>query len=370
MTLKPTHSLRGRQNLPTEGRLLLREGPVCLMNTQHKYQMLLFNNLIMLSVQQTGSSFSAFSRPPAQEILLDLAFVWLQDLENLDPQTSKQDAFEIYTPERPYTIFAGSLAEKLLWVSTITEAVQRHLGRQPDDSISERNGLFTYHDGVYEGHFSDSQRHGTGVFRWNNMAMYDGEWVDNMCHGSGRLIYASGETYVGQFADGKPRTSRVHWRAVSPVRYARELSPRVDGPVAGGRVVVRRRRGHPAHRHWRHVHRSLAQRPQAWQGARGSGVTAVADVQHADTGANARLVEDAWESLAPSSRRSAWLICAGAQGRIDYVNGDVFTGFWDRDEIVGAGRLICRNGASYDGMWDRSMVGRHIAAISARSGRR
>ena len=83
--------ITGLKRLDVEGRTLLREGAVCLMTPKKKCQLLLFNDIIVFATEQTNRdrvlSFSA-NKQVGIELLMDLRTVWLEDLFDLDPQTS------------------------------------------------------------------------------------------------------------------------------------------------------------------------------------------------------------------------------------------------------------------------------------------
>ena len=38
-----------------------------------------------------------------------------------------EDAIEVYTPERPYTIYTQTRAEKTLWLTKLRETIYQHL---------------------------------------------------------------------------------------------------------------------------------------------------------------------------------------------------------------------------------------------------
>ena len=41
-----------------------------------------------------------------------------------------EDAIEVYTPERPYTIYTQTRAEKTLWLTKLRETIYHHLRDQ------------------------------------------------------------------------------------------------------------------------------------------------------------------------------------------------------------------------------------------------
>jgi hypothetical protein len=67
------------------------------------------------------------SRYSTVQLQLNLEAVWVEDLEDRDPQTSSEDAIEIYTPQRPYRIYVRSNSEKKLWLPKLKETIYHHL---------------------------------------------------------------------------------------------------------------------------------------------------------------------------------------------------------------------------------------------------
>ena len=72
-----------------------------------------------------------------------------------------------------------------------------------------------YHSGAtYQGTFQLGQRHGHGLYTFQNGDTYDGDWVDNQQHGSGTFVEAAtGNTYVGGWKNDKKFGEGVtHWK--------------------------------------------------------------------------------------------------------------------------------------------------------------
>ena len=100
----------------------------------------MFSDLIVFAICADGKHSEV-------ELALDLSTVWIEDLEDLDPATSirfhnhelfkhpvcvfgyiaQEDAIEIYTPDRPYTIYVKSRNEKKLWIQKLMETIVLHL---------------------------------------------------------------------------------------------------------------------------------------------------------------------------------------------------------------------------------------------------
>ncbi|QJR09397.1 hypothetical protein DSM104443_00441 [Usitatibacter rugosus] len=111
----------------------------------------------------------------------------------------------------------------------------------------------------YQGEFKDNQKHGTGVYVWENGDRYQGEFADDRPSGKGKWTFASGDTYEGDvkagvivgrgtsttksgdsfdgsFVDGKPQGTGVY-RFASGDRYEGEMS---NGRMNGqGRYVAK-----------------------------------------------------------------------------------------------------------------------------------
>ena len=166
-------NITGLKNLESPNRSLIKEGPVSLNTPKKKYQVcfvffplsffilfyflflflflflfklfflnfffptskkcLLFNDLLVFA---TGSE----TKVNAVVLVLQLDSLWYEDLEDLDPQTVREDAVEVYTPERPYTIYTGNNNEKKLWLAALKKAISANVG---GDDVGKRD-LFSF----------------------------------------------------------------------------------------------------------------------------------------------------------------------------------------------------------------------------------
>lgn len=73
--------MNAMQDLDSPERNLVKEGQVYLKNVKKLYQCILFNDVLVFA--------HGDSRQSKVELQLDLEAVWFENLEDLDPQTSK-----------------------------------------------------------------------------------------------------------------------------------------------------------------------------------------------------------------------------------------------------------------------------------------
>ena len=95
------------------------------MRIRKEYQCILFNDYLVLAYKSDSGSVI--------QLKLPLEVVWIEDLTDLDPQTHSEDAIEIYTPDRPYTIYTKTNTEKKLWLAKLFETIKIH--------VATRNGM-------------------------------------------------------------------------------------------------------------------------------------------------------------------------------------------------------------------------------------
>eukprot|EP00117_Sycon_ciliatum_P048267 scpid13446/ scgid0838/ Guanine exchange factor for Rac 30 len=270
------------------GRKLAKEGQVCLTSIRKLYQCILFNDLIVFALR--GESKGKV------EIALDLSTVWVHDLDQNDPQTTAQDAIEIYNPDRPYTIYVKTINEKRLWLNEIRSVILSHLKEKNDNlgppkDLEERTGIseenvgqsavvrasdivhrtakFSYASGeLFDGCWLDAMRHGKGEMTWRDRTTYVGEWVENERIGEGTLTYNTADVYSGTWSNDV-QCGKGELKLCSGDQYSGQ-----------------------------------------------------------------------WKNALPQG-----------DGKIEYANGDIFTGAFDRATVNGDGVLKCKNGIEYDGQW-------------------
>ena len=59
-----------------------------------------------------------------------------------------EDAIEVYTPERPYTIYTQTRAEKTLWLNKLRETIYQHLRDKDKCDPSKQFNIGTYGDEI------------------------------------------------------------------------------------------------------------------------------------------------------------------------------------------------------------------------------
>eukprot|EP00800_Vazella_pourtalesii_P021987 TRINITY_DN838_c0_g1_i2.p1 TRINITY_DN838_c0_g1~~TRINITY_DN838_c0_g1_i2.p1 ORF type:complete len:913 (+),score=140.18 TRINITY_DN838_c0_g1_i2:317-3055(+) len=199
------YEIQGLADLEKDGRVIIKEGPVFLMRIRKEYQCILFNDYLVLAYKSDSRSII--------EQKLPLEVVWVEDLQDLDPQTHSDDAIEIYTPERPYTIYTKTNSEKKLWLSKLFATIKTHIAKRqgikeiPKDleiDILTRDAIFVYSNGdLYNGMYTDAKRHGHGEMVWSDKTTYVGEWFEDERCGEGEMRYNTGEVFAGKWKNDR-----------------------------------------------------------------------------------------------------------------------------------------------------------------------
>jgi len=90
--------------------------------------------------------------------------------------SASEDSVEIYTPERPFIVYFGSLSNKKLWINSVRKGIADSLG-VPEAEISvRRDSQYQYKDGSY----------------------YIGDWFDAMRHGTGKVFFFFGSLCLAE----------------------------------------------------------------------------------------------------------------------------------------------------------------------------
>ena len=124
------------------------------MRIRKEYQCILFNDYFVLAYKSDNRSII--------DLKLPLEVLWVEDLQDLDPQTNSEDAIEIYTPDRPYTIYTKTNSEKKLWLHKLFTTIKTHIAKRSgikeipknldEIDILKREAVFVYSNGdVYNG---------------------------------------------------------------------------------------------------------------------------------------------------------------------------------------------------------------------------
>jgi hypothetical protein len=84
-------------------------------------------------------------------------------------------------------------------------AVELKLGKFEYDNDFDlaKCSVIRMNDGIYRGEVVCGERHGQGVFIWNDGSKYEGNWSNDKCNGFGRYISCCGDVYIGQWLNGK-----------------------------------------------------------------------------------------------------------------------------------------------------------------------
>ncbi len=84
---------------------------------------------------------------------------------------------------------------------------------------SWRNRVVDFGDGRYDGDLNgDGQRHGEGIYDWNNGDKYEGQFRFGKRHGKGDFVWANGDTFKGEYRNGK-RHGRGSYQWTNGARY-------------------------------------------------------------------------------------------------------------------------------------------------------
>jgi len=367
------------------GRTLVHEGPVCLMNIKRTYQCVLFNDLLVFASKGE-------SKQSEVDLVLDLRVVWFQDLEDLDPQTTKEDAIGLYTPDRPYTIYVGANAAKKLWLQHLRSAVLAHnfdgVATQGSE-ISKRKASHTYKNGsVYSGEFLESKREGEGTMMWPNQMTYRGNWIDDERNGEGTLEYGTGEVYEGEFKDDKlhgygccrySNGDKYSGRFKAGVRHGEAKLEFENGDVFEGTFENDRidgqgklicKNGMEYNGSWKRNMRSgfgilKMSNGDVYEGNFKNDSFNGEGILRYSTGAiyqgkfvdGQRCGEGTYSDSDGTSYKGSWLDdLKDGTGSLTYPNGDTFEGCFVEGQKCGMGKMTYSDGRCYNGQWKHDHI--------------
>ncbi|XP_066911745.1 uncharacterized protein [Clytia hemisphaerica] len=369
----------------TPDRTLVHEGDVCLMTSKKTYHCVLFNDLLVFAVKSGVRQMSV-------ELALEIKNVWIEDLHELDPQTTKKDAIGIYTPERPYTMYVGGIGEKKIWLKNLRETIRSNLYGQNDKENTEtdiRKTNFTYKDEtVYSGFYCKAKRQGQGTGMWPNLFTYIGEWEDDERNGYGVLNYACGDNYEGQWLDNKQDGEGV---------YTNKRGDKVTGTwkdgIKNGDVIIEYHNGDSFHGfcmddkivgegelvckngyrykgQWKdnlqHGNGHLVT-PDGYEytGAfkfnkfHGTGELLYPDgsIYKGEFDRGERSGQGTYTQPGGVSYEGQWMHdLKDGRGKMEYENGDVYEGTWMQDMRIGQGVMVYSYGGFYRGQWQSDLM--------------
>lgn len=101
-------------------------------------------------------------------------------------------------------IYIGNVeAGKRQGTGTIYKLDGRQLyGIWDNDKLNGEGRSVEVNDGIYEGEFYLSFKHGRGTYHYTNGDKYKGEWKYGLREGDGIHWYSNGDRYVGAWEDG------------------------------------------------------------------------------------------------------------------------------------------------------------------------
>jgi hypothetical protein len=76
------------------------------------------------------------------------------------------------------------------------------------------SGKFKFLDGEYDGEWRGGERHGHGIFRFDDGVVYEGEWSNDERTGSGKEVDVHGAIYEGEWSRGFRHGRGLHTYAV------------------------------------------------------------------------------------------------------------------------------------------------------------
>lgn len=161
---------------------------------------------------------------------------------------------------------------------------------------------------TYEGEWDNGKVQGNGIMLYRNRDVYDGEWYENMRHGNGKMTYTNGEVYDGVwYENNRDDVYNEDDDIMVPYDY--------DG----------------------HAYVEPLPRPPP----RPPPPPRIQNVTYMDGTYVGYIVHGKRE---------------GKNGKMTYMNGDVYVGDWQNDKMQGVyGKMIYANGDVYEGGWQEDM---------------
>ncbi|RDD47087.1 Phosphatidylinositol 4-phosphate 5-kinase 8 [Trichoplax sp. H2] len=383
-------SVIGLQAFNIENRTLIKDGEVYLISNKKPYRCLLFNDLLIFAIH--GSK-----KLSAVELVFDLDVIWFEDLCDLDPQTTIEDAIEIYNPERSFTMYTKSKDEKKLWLQALNEALIARFSKpavfqlsgmprmRPD--IKKRKVLFTYKDGsTYDGEYCEGRRHGYGEMTWANNSNYIGYWVDDQRAGHGEMSFNTLEIYKGHWKDDQPDGEGALYFPSGTVvsttwidgrKFGRATVKFGNGDVFEGMFIKNEFEGHGKlvckafvyNGEWKNSKWSGRGKLLRKSGDHYSGdfvdntISGFGEMNYC----NGSKYTGEWKNnlfhgqgtfeTAEYSYEGSWHIGQKqGKGKIRYSNGECYDGDWKCDKKWGHGITTFSNGNKYDGEYQQNHI--------------
>ena len=350
-------------------RRIIWEAPISLRTPGRVLWGVLFNDSFVVGEKVTPNAAKAGALFLA-ELETKLDTTWVEDLEDLDPSTINNDAFEVYTPSRSYFLYAGSSDSKSSWIralqTTIDEfmAIDRVdalivsdsadskglLGSGPDPLSGEDTEDASTATGGGSASASEANSDATGadqagirraMYYYEDGAIYDGTLKEGSRHGRGHIFFPSKDHYVGNFVEGARDGHGVY-------RWA-------SGAVYDGNWVANQPSGHGVYKD-RHILYDGVWKNGAKHGkgrfVYGT-ITYEGEFRDGLRHGTGKLVS----STTPLEYDGEWARnMRSGQGRAVLEDGSVYEGTWAFDVPHGSGKLVSRQGREvYEGDFEEGL---------------
>ena len=194
--------------------------------------------------------------------------------------------------------------------------------------------------GVYEGEWLVDNRHGQGKMTYADGDVYEGEWFVDNWHGQGKMTYADGSVYEGDWKDGEKQ-------GIGKMTYGEDNLEGADSYDGEWKID------------WRHGLGKMIYKDTLWNLSDYSVYEGEWNDDSHHFGKMNYVNGDVYEGY--------WSILGSeGNGKMTYANGDVYDGNWSEGSRHGQGKMTYANKDWYSGDWDKGM--RHGEAISLING--
>ena len=208
-------------------------------------------------------------------------------------------------------------------------------------------GILKYSYGaIYEGEYEHGKRCGKGKFTFENGNVYNGDWKDGKMNGKGTYLYMCGDKYDGDFLD-----DHFHGHGI----YTYSNGDTYEGDFVGdvrhgkGKLIMLRRGVYEGDFYQNRI--------------TGRGVFRYEDASAATTSQENLVANNCNDVIANNasqhgghyrSYQGEWVdFKKHGKGELVFVNGDVYTGDFKKDQRAGFGLIIFNYGKRYAGEWKK-----------------
>lgn len=213
-------------------------------------------------------------------------------------------------------------------------------GEYNENDERHGHGIYRYEDGdVYEGEWKNGNEHGHGKYTSVTGDMYEGEWKDGLKHGHGIYRYAKGDVHEGGWQNGKKHGHGIMRYAGGVIVFEGEYR---DGTWNGygtykwssgegyeGEYVNGKRKGRGI---WRHPNGDFYE--AEWDGY-------LIEDHVIKTFTNGNVYEGQFKHSKMDGH-----------GIMKFANGDVYEGEFEVDKMHGHGVMKYASGEVVEGEWE------------------